>query len=222
MKSVIPDCTFHYGWDMSFLDAMDTVLKASPLPVLIRNDRYVLVAGQSGPWLGGRGFLWFDMQTGTGIGGLSFHPTNGEPTPTLTVFSRQVRKEPLGLSDLPPEFATALHDWSAQAHVPQIVTRYFIGGANKRILLEHDEDFCMPQQPACDQMNADAADVDLDAAYYLEQVHYATNATAWMIVPKDHIVWVRLRDDTCRTGPEPLRCRIRMTRERIRTIGIRH
>jgi hypothetical protein len=36
-------------------------------------------------------------------------------------------------------------------------------------------------------MNADAADMDVTAAYYLEQTHHATNATAWMIEGDDQV-----------------------------------
>lgn len=41
MHSVIPDCMFHYGRDMPLSDALDMVLKGSPLPVQIRDGRYV-------------------------------------------------------------------------------------------------------------------------------------------------------------------------------------
>jgi hypothetical protein len=69
-------------------------------------------------------------------------------------------------------------------------------------------------------MNADAADIDMTAAYYLEQTHYATNATAWMINP-EQAVWIGVRDTTCRADPDPLRCRIRMTHEHIHVIVAR-
>ena len=65
---------------------------------------------------------------------------------------------------------------------------------------------------------ADAADIDLTAASYLEQVNYATNATAWMITGDDQVAWLQVRENTCRVGPDPLRCRIRMTRERTHLI----
>ena len=103
--------------------------------------------------------------------------------------------------------------------------RYFITGSNKKIVLEHDEDYCAAvggdsrgPPPACDEMDADAADIDLDAAYYLEQTHHATNATAWMITGPDMVAWLQFRDNTCRSGPDPLGCRIRMTRERTRAV----
>jgi uncharacterized protein YecT (DUF1311 family) len=224
MNNVLPGGIFHYGQDMPLFDALELVLKYSPVPVEIRSGRYAIVAGDHGPFLGGRGFLWIDMQDGIALGGFYFHPTNGEPTPTVTIFSRQVKEDALGMSQLPPEFAADLRRWSRDAGIPPLSTRYFITGGNKRILLEHDEDFCLPVDgnpapplPACDAMNAEAADLDLTAAYYLQQVHYAANATAWMI-GTEQVSWIRVRDDACRIGPEPVRCRIRMTRERTHFI----
>ena len=219
VRSAIPDCMFHYGRDMPLIDALEMVIKGSSIPVRIRDGRYVTVSGHSGPYLGGRGFIWIDLQDGIVLGGFYFHPTNGEPTPTVNVFSRQVLKQDeLRMSQLPPAFAEDLNRWSAEFRVPLITTRYFITGSNKKILLEHDEDYCAPPGNDCDQMNADAADIDMDAAYYLEQTNHATNATAWMITGADQVAWLQVRESTCRVGPDPLRCRIRMTRERTRVI----
>jgi uncharacterized protein YecT (DUF1311 family) len=227
MQNVIPNWTFHYGWDMSITEALDQVLKGSSLPVQLREGRYFMVSGHNGPYLKGRGFIWIDMQEGIALGGFYFHPTNGEPTPTVTVFSSQVKEESLRMSQLPPQFALDLNRWSAASGVPPVTTRYFIGGVNKKILLEHDEDYCAPADakaaPAdCEQRNADAADMDLNAAYYLEQTGYATNATAWMIVGPDQVAWIQVRDNTCGIGPGQLRCRIRITRERTHVIINRH
>jgi uncharacterized protein YecT (DUF1311 family) len=224
LKNVIPDCMFHYGRDMSLFDALDIVIKGSPFPVQIRDGRYLKVSGQSGPYLSGRGFLWIDLQDGVALGGFYFYPTNGEPTPSANIFSRQVKTETLGLSQLPPAFAEEFNQWSRESRIPPVTTRYFITGSNKKILLEHDENYCSPDETTappkkwCEQMNADAADIDMNAAYYLEQTHHATNATAWMITGRDQAVWIRLRDNTCGLGPDPLGCRIRMTRERTRVI----
>jgi len=226
LHSVLPDCIFHYGRDMPLDQAIDTVLTNSNLPVEIRDGRYVLVSGHSGPYLLGRGFIWIDMQDGIALGGFYFHPTNGEPTPTVNIFSRQVvKQESLRLSQLPPAFAEDLSEWSRQSAVQPVVTRYFITGSNEKILLEHDEDFCAPtdgtiapSQDVCEQMNADAADIDVNAAYYLEQTNHATNATAYMIVGQDQIAWIAVRDQTCRVGPDPLRCHVLMTRDRTHLI----
>jgi uncharacterized protein YecT (DUF1311 family) len=224
MHSVIPDCTFHYGWDMSLVAALELVLKGSTAPVQIRDARYVMIRGANGPYLAGKGFLWFDLRDGLALGGFYFHPTNGEPTPTVNIFSRQVKEDLLNLSQLPPEFAADLRRWSAESRIPLVTTRYFITGANRKIVLEHDEDYCAPSAGSsapsadCMQANADAADKDLDAAYYLEQTNHATNSTAWMITGDDQVAWLRIRESACRVGPDPLRCRILMTHERARVV----
>jgi hypothetical protein len=225
LGQLIPACMFHYGSDKPLDDSLDEVLKGSNDPVLIHDDRYFMVSGAMGPYLGGRGFLWIDMQDGIALGGFYFHPTNGEPTPTVTIFSRQVREKAIGMGQLPVAFAEDLSLWAQASRVPPIGTRYFITGLNRRILLEHDEDYCAPADgspapPAdvCQQMNADAADTDLDTAYYLKQVSYATNATAWMIVGQDQTAWIDVRERTCRVGPDPLGCHIRMTQEHVHGI----
>jgi uncharacterized protein YecT (DUF1311 family) len=224
MHSAIPDCMFHYGKDMPPSDAFDMVFKDSNEPVLIREGRYVMVSGRSGPYLGGRGFVWIDMQEGVILAGFYFHPTNGEPTPTITIFSRQIREKTIRMSQLPPAFVDDLIQWSSASRVPPVATRYFITGSNKRILLEHDEDYCanadgtIVRDNVCEQRNADAADLDMNTAYYLEQVNYATNATAWMITGEDQVAWLQVRDGTCRSGPDLLGCRIRMAHERTHVI----
>ena len=108
LHSVIPDCEFHYGWDMSLFNALDTVLKGSSQPVTVRDGRYMMVSGHSGPYLLGRGFMWIDMQDGIALGGFYFHPTNGEPTPSVNIFSRQVQEAALEMNQLPPAFAEDL------------------------------------------------------------------------------------------------------------------
>jgi hypothetical protein len=225
LHTVVPDCMFHYGHDMPLLEALEIVLKTSPQPVEIGDGRYVLVSGRSGPYLAGRGFMWMDTQAGIALGGFYFHPTNGEPTPTLTIFSKQVKEDSLEMGQLPPFFAADLSQWSAENRVPVVLTRYFITGRKERILLAHDEDYCaptegtsLPDQTDCQQMNADAADIDMNAAYYLEQINYATNGTAWMIEGPEQVAWIQLRENTCGVGPDPLACRIRLTREHTRVI----
>jgi uncharacterized protein YecT (DUF1311 family) len=224
MKQFVPDCMFHYGRDMPLQDALETVLQGSRTPVQIRDGRYFTASGNMGPYLRGRAFLWIDMKEGIGLGGFYFHPTNGEPTPTVAVFSRQVKEKAIGMSDLPPEFAADLYVWSGGSGIPPVTTRYFLTGSNKRVLLEHDEDYCSAAYDSlvapgtdCLEMDADAADLDEVAAYYLDQVHYATNATAWMIGP-DQVAWLGVRDRTCGGVVDPLGCRIIVTREHTRTI----
>ena len=219
---------------MSLARALDLVLSNSQVPVQIRNRRFVLISGHRGPYLAGLGFIWIDMQDGIVLGGFYFHPTNGEPTPTVAAFSRQIKtkENSIAITQLPPDFSLDLTQWSAQSFIPPLTTRYFLIGNNRRILLEHTEDYCAvstsdpsaPSRPPddCEQMNADAADIDVNAAYYLEQVDYATNATAWMIDGQDQAQWIVVRDATCRVAPDPLACRIQMTRRRTHVIVTRN
>ena len=119
MKLMIPRTEYHYGRDMPLAEAVDTVLSESPLPVNIRDGRFVTVMGMQGPYLHGRGFLWFDLQDGVALGGFYFTPTNGEPTPTLTIFSRQLKETSLALSELPRAFVDDLSQWSAVPVFPR-------------------------------------------------------------------------------------------------------
>jgi hypothetical protein len=41
-------------------------------------------------------------------------------------------------------------------------------------------------------------------------------------VGEDQVAWIQVRDSTCRVGPDPLGCRIRLTRERTHLIVSRH
>ncbi len=229
LQNVVPDCIFHYGHDMSLMEAIDTVLKGSPLPFQVRDGRYAIISGHSGPYLAGRGFIWIDLQEGIGIGGFYFRPTNGEPAPTVTIFSKQVKERTLALSQMPPAFVEDLNMWSKESYITPITPRYFITGFNEKILLEHDEDFCAsadgsapPPQEVCERMNAEATDIDLTAAEYLDQTNHTTNATAWMIDDPAQVAWIQVRDQTCSAGPNPLRCHVAMTREHIHVIVRRH
>jgi hypothetical protein len=221
MKQITPRTEYHYGRDMPLSDASKSVLDGAPLPVDMRDGRYVLVGTRGGPYLKGRGFVWFDIEEGVVLGGVFFHPVNGEPAPTLAIFSRQLKVDELSMSQLPVAFAAAVSEWSAGAGVPPLTVRYFIPDDGKKYVLVHEEDYCdhpvnapAPPQDECQQMNADAADIDMNAAYFMHATHNQANATAWMLDP-DQVAWVGVRDQTCGTV---LGCRIRITRERTRLL----
>src|SRR6185312_950385 len=202
MKEFVPDCLYHYGSDMFLGNALDEVIKGSTEPVQVREGRYVMLSGHMDQHLYGQAFLWIDTQEGIGIGAFSFRPSNGEPTPVLNVFSRQVKKEALlEYSQLPAAFVEDLGVWERAEKVPVLTARYFITGSNNKILLEHDEDFCAPaggiQLRHCDEAFAAAADKDMEAASYLEQTHHVTNATARMIEDPTQVAWISVRDRTC-------------------------
>ncbi|HUA90972.1 MAG TPA: lysozyme inhibitor LprI family protein [Terracidiphilus sp.] len=217
LKNEIPHTEYHYGSDMPLDGALKEVLDGSPRPVEIRDGRYLLASGAQGPYLSGRGFVWIDLQQGIFLGGFYFHPTNGEPTPTLTIFSRQLDQDELALSQLPPDFSADLSQWSLVEHVPQISPSYFIPANGKKYVLLHDEAYCAgppdaaaPTADACAHLEEQAADADMNAAYFMHETHNAANATAWMLGP-DQVAWISLRERTCGIG---LACRVSFTRQR--------
>jgi uncharacterized protein YecT (DUF1311 family) len=221
MKQITPHTTYHYGRDMSLADALDMVMNGSTQPVSVLDGRYVLIAGANGPYLRGRGFVWFDLEAGTGLGVFYFQPTNGEPTPTLTVFSRQLIDTNLSAGQLPPAFAEALSRWSEAMRLPPITPRYFIPANGKKYVLLHDEQYCAaapgsaaPPAEICEQLAEQAADDDMNSAYFMKETGNAANATAWMLGP-DQLAWVHFRESTCGAG---FACRIRVTRERTRVL----
>jgi len=236
MKKVVPSTTYHYGRDMPLMETVETLLDGAPLPVDIRDGRYVMVASQGGPYLSGKGFLWFDMQDGIALGGVYFHPVNGEPTPTLAIFSRQLQDTSLWMGQLPPAFVQDVAQWALIAG-PQLVSpRYFIPANGWKYPLLHDEDYCAhpadapaPPQDRCEELNAEAADADMEAAWFMEQSRNAANATAWkttMGVAPGMAPglggWIAVRDKRCRSGPNRLQCRIQMTRQQTQTLLTQH
>jgi uncharacterized protein YecT (DUF1311 family) len=226
VQTVVPAFPIHFRVDdESLVGTLETVLQSVPLPVEIRDGRYAMIASRGTPTLRGKGFVWVDMQEGIAMGGIFFYPRNGEPTPTVTVFSNQVDQDSLAMSQFPRAFYEDLTRWSAETGVPTVVTRYFINSQGEKVLLQHDEDFCAPMEhrpptpdEVCEQLNAEAADKDMDAAYFLASTGYASNASAQNTIQSEQSVWIHLRDETCHAGPDELPCRLRMTRERTHVL----
>ena len=224
MKLATPRTEYHYGHDMPLSETSETLLDGPPLPIDIRDGRYAMVASHGGPYLSGRGFLWFDMQEGIALGGVYFHPINGEPTPTLAIFSRQLKETSLSMGQLPAAFQQDLAQWILVAGVRLVSPRYFIPENGRKYVLVHDEDYCAhaedapaPPQDQCEELNAEAADADMNAAYFMAQTRNAANATAWML-GADQVAWIGVREQSCGVGPNRLACRIRITRQRIRVL----
>jgi len=191
MHEFVPDCTFHYGRDKSMFDALDEVIQGSSEPVQVRDGRYAMVFGRRSLTGPGRALLWIDMHAGIGLGAIFFYPSNGEPTPTLTIFSSQVNQGSLKVSELPAAFVQDMTRWAAIVGVPAVTTRYFINAAGKKTVLAHEEDYCKgglsgagTAGTACEEMNAEAARVDVAAAHFLDQTNYASNATLRMVAER--------------------------------------
>ncbi|HUB51537.1 MAG TPA: hypothetical protein VL986_05290 [Terracidiphilus sp.] len=222
-KLVTPNTFYFYHRDRELSETRDLVLDERPIPVSVRDGRYVMVASAGGAdaHMSGRGFIWIDMQTGEGLGGIYFKPSNGEPTPTLAIYSRQLTDTYLGMSQLPPEFLTDLNQWAMLARVNPTSPRYFIPANKKKYPLIHDLDYCAhaagmpaPPQQECDELNAEAADADLEAAYFMKATGNLSDATAWLLNP-DYTSWIAFRARTCGAG---LACRIVYTRRRTQQV----
>jgi uncharacterized protein YecT (DUF1311 family) len=102
-----------------------------------------------------------------------------------------------------------------------VTVRYFIPDNGRKYVLLHDEDYCShpeiaPAQPAggCEQLNADAADADMNGAYFMQETGNLANATAWML-GQDQVAWIGFRFRTC---GGVLACQIRVTRQRTRVL----
>jgi len=216
LKQAIPHTEYHYGTDKSLQDASEELLRTNAIPITVREHRFVTISTRGGSYLAGKTLMWFDLQTGMALGSIYFHPTNGEPAPTLTVFSRQITDTDLSMSQLPEDFIIDLNNWERGTGIPAISPQYFIPANGKKYVLMHDEDYCYhdqdePAPEGCEQANSDAADDDMNAAYFMQETHNAANATAWMLEP-DQIEWLGVRDRTC--GLNGFACRIAITRRR--------
>jgi uncharacterized protein YecT (DUF1311 family) len=225
MKQVTPKTEYHYGRDMPLSDALDDMLSGATLPVVVRDGRYVMISGDRGPYLHGRGFVWIDLQQGVVLGCVYFTPTNGEPTPTLAIFSRQLKGTSLSMTQLPLAFAEDLGNFVQAEGLRSVSPRYFIPVNGKKYVLMHDEDYCdhpadqpAPPQDRCQELNAEAADADLNAADFMSQTHNAANATAWMLSPST-LAWLDVRNQSCGAGPGFTFCRVRLTRQRVRVLA---
>jgi hypothetical protein len=186
MDTMIPYTPFHFGLDMPLPKIIESVLLRSQMPVEVRDGRYVMVSTEPGG-SNSQAFLWIDIQDGIAFGGLFFHPSNGEPTPTLTLFSRQIKQGSITVNQFPAAFAYDFGKWADTTRVPTVSTRYFINAAGEKFVLAHDEDICKAapgsrsrSEEACQRMNAEAAGIDQQAAAFLGRTHYASNATMRM------------------------------------------
>jgi hypothetical protein len=217
---------FHYGRDLMLTYAIDEVILDSREPVQLHDDRYLTLSGSdimsagNYPKLTPHVFLWIDLEDGILLGAFYFHPVNGEPTPTLNIFSRQITEKDLGIGQLPPAFIAHLADWQAANHISPVIPRYFIGGINMKFALVHEEEFCNDLSrgvtaETCQQLDSEAADTDLVAANYMKQVNYATNATANMINGASQTAFLSYRLNACGNAVNPVACRTELTRVQV-------
>lgn len=195
VSMVAPYTPFHFGVDFPLPQVVSTLLLNEPQPIEIRDGRYAMMSGIRNAIHKRAGFLWVDMREGIALGGIFFDPGNGEPSPTLTIFSKQMNRRSVSMSQLPRAFAEDLSRWAAKAAIPPVTTRYFIGASGEKFVLTHDENYCVRSvevtapspKGTCDAMNAQAALIDTAATRFMEQTHNASNATMRMIASSGQV-----------------------------------
>jgi len=224
MKLVIPKSESRYCCGRAITNTLVASLEGDPIPIQIRDGRFVIVASGNSPTLNGHGIMWFDLQDGIAIGGVYSHSAEGNPRPELAVFSSQLRGSSLSMSQFPTAFQKDLTQWIFAAGLYVISTRYFIPENGRKYALLHDEDYCIyrqetppPPHAQCEELKAEAAEVDMNAVYSLAKTQNAAYATP-RVQGEDQLAWISLREQSCGLGPAGLQCRLRLTRQRTQAL----
>jgi len=224
MKLAIPNSELRYGRGRTISATLGTLLDSDPMPIQIRNGRYVMVASGGDPMLNGIGFMWFDIENGIAIGGVYSHSTQGESGPEMTVFSSQLRDSSLSIGQFPTAFQNDLSQWILATGLYFVSTRYYIPENGRKYALLHDEDYCAyrqdvppPPRAQCEELNAEAAEADMNAAYFLAKTQNAADAKP-QVLDQDQLAWIVLREQSCGLGPAGLQCRLRLTRQRTQVL----
>ena len=224
IADVSPDVPYHFHLDMALGNALRVVLRGTAEPVVIRVTRFVTLAACDTPTCSGaRGLIWIDTLKGIEIGGIEFAPSNGEPTPTLTLFSKQVQDPVTRRAQLPADFIEDLATWARRSRSRGPAARYFVNGQGLKTVVAHDEDNCHGADQSslegtlCRSQNMDAADQDLAAAYYLLFNSFAEGSTMRAALKTDEDKWVADRRTSCGAGADgpTLACRLKTTRDRV-------
>ena len=223
VSDAAPDVAYHFHVDMPVANALRMILRGAGEPILVRANRFVILSACNTPACSdGRAFVWADTERGIEIAGIDFAPSNGEPTPTLTLFSKQVLDPVTKRVQLPPDFVEDLATWTRASRHRSVAARYFVNRDGIKTVLLHDEDNCHGADRSslaatlCRSMNLDAADQDLAAAYYVLLATFADKTPMRAALQADEDKWLADRKATCGVGTDgpALACRLKAAQER--------
>lgn len=226
LASVTPDAIYHFHVDMPLATAFTTVIRGPAQPITVRDGRYMMISACLVPTCSGaRALLWIDTNARLAIGALEFNPANGEPAPTETLFSNQILDVIAESSQLPEAFIGDLRPWSKASRFRAPMARYFINGRGFKTAVPHDDDNCAGGDRSslplslCAAMNVEAADQDVQAAFYLLVNSYA-NGPARMQLQVDQNKWRQDRRMVCGMGLtlDALACQLKYTRDRAHAL----
>jgi uncharacterized protein YecT (DUF1311 family) len=226
LAAIVPGANYHFHVDMPLVNAFTTIIRGAAQPIGVRDGRYMTLAACVSPnCVGARAMLWIDIDGGLSIGAIDFNPSNGEPTPTETLFSTQILDPVTDAPQLPATFLTDLAVWSHASRTRAPVARYFINGRGLKTVVPHNEDSCASERAMlppslCAAMNAETADQDMQAAFYLLVNSYANGTPSRTAAEADQGKWLRDRQAACGAGAntEALACRRTYARDRVRAL----
>jgi uncharacterized protein YecT (DUF1311 family) len=228
VSAAAPNAIYHFHVDLPLGAAFSAVLSGPGAPVQVRDDRYMLLSAcAAAPCVTGRALAWIDLEVGLVFGAIEFNPTNGEPTPTLTIFSAQVGDRVARRFELPPAFLQDLELWSRATRLRGTTVRYFINKDGWKSLVAHDEDACQGADRSslaltmCAATNADAADQDMRAAYLLLANQFDEKSSMRDALKADQDKWLQDRGALCpgaATDAATVACRLKVTRERTQAL----
>lgn len=218
-----PPAVFHFGADMMLSDAVTLILHGPAFPVQLRDGRYLMISAERSARGGGESFYWFDLQRGMTFGGVFFRPSNGEPTPSLTVFSGQVADRITSDTQLPRDFLRDLETWRTARNVPAVVVRYFVNGLAWKAPLLHESDACAAAgagtaSAECQAVDEQAAELDMQAALYLLRSRYAEGTPAATQLDAAQAQWQTSLETACAGKADAPACRAQMARQRAQDL----
>lgn len=226
VASVTPAAIYHFHIDMPLATAFSVVIRGPAEPIAMRDGRYIMMSACQVPACSSaRALLWIDTSARLAIGALEFTPSNGEPTPTQTLFSNQILDVITEPSQLPDAFIADLREWSKASKLRAPMARYFINGRGFKTAVPHDDDNCAGGNRSalplslCAGMNVAAADQDVQAAFYL-LVNGYTNGPVRTELQADQDKWRRDRQTACGMGVtlDALACQLKYTRDRVHAL----
>jgi hypothetical protein len=233
VQAATPDAIFHLGYDMPLSQAIESMLNGPSFAVELRDGlpkdaagRYLMISAKRSARGIGQSFYWFDLQQGVTFGGIFFNPTNGEPTPTLTIFSNQIGDRVTKASQLPAAFLQDLESWRTARNVPPMTVRYFINASGRKLVLMHDGEACSPASGSlagdpseCQAMNEATSESDMQASLYLLRIHYAEGSPARKELEAAQNQWEASELDGCEGKPDRLECRAELMRARAQELS---
>ncbi|MGH9474880.1 MAG: energy transducer TonB [Terriglobales bacterium] len=214
----VPNWGLAMGRDRTLAASVQTQMRNSSRRVVVRDNRYLDLAGYRRDGGVSQSFFWVDLAQDQAIGAVyvCLGPAGGCDQ-QLLIFSRQI--DPVAsVAQLPPDFVSALAAWQVQARsgppgcrmpncqIPAVLTQYFIAGRRRHLLL-HVAGRCAGPNTGpwvrCRSAEREASELDLAAAW--REVSSVRAGAPLLAAEQDEGAWLAQRDQECRaSGASPV------------------